>query len=81
MEIETMESMAKRLAGCGASEQVKAVIKAIAIIKKASGYLDKSNRVTALIHLSEALSGKDHAVDTLIDAAFMFEMEMEEKNA
>ena len=75
MEVETMESMAKRLAGCGASEQVKAVIKAIAIIKNAPGYLDSGNRITALIHLSEALSGKDHAVDTLLDAAFMFQEE------
>lgn len=73
-EVETMEDMAKRLAGTGGGEQAKAVIEAIKGIRKAAGQLDAENTATALYHLAAALSNRDHATTALHNAANMADL-------
>lgn len=71
VEFESMESMAKRLAGTGGGAQAKAVIAAINAIRKAEGTLDADNRMTAIYHLAVALAGNNHAESTIENTAQM----------
>jgi hypothetical protein len=66
-----MDEMLKRLGRSDAGGQAKAVVKAIALIDAAPGYLDEVNRSAALYHLAVALSGRDYAVATLENAAYL----------
>ncbi|ALS68372.1 hypothetical protein [Pandoraea apista] len=75
-EIESMESMVERLGSSGSSEQAKAVVKGIALIRAASGMLDSNNRAVALFHVAVALSGREHAASTLETAAFLANPEL-----
>jgi hypothetical protein len=70
-KFEPMAELVKRLSGSDASAQAKAVVEAIKLIESAPGYLDQHNRATALYHLSVALSGRDHAAETLETASFL----------
>ncbi len=73
LKIEMMGKMAQRLRGTGGGAQAEAVIKAIATIKSSPGMLDAGNRATAIYHLSVALSGEAHAVETIINTAAMLD--------
>ena len=68
-EIESMESMEKRLAGTGGGSQATAVRSAIMEISGAPGMLDKENRAVALYHLAVALSGESRAAESLRNSA------------
>jgi hypothetical protein len=70
-QVETMDEMLKRLGGSDAGGQAKAVVKAIALIDAAPGWLDESNRAIALYHFAVALSGRDYAFPTLENAAYL----------
>ncbi len=74
-KFESMEDMARRLAGTGGGDQAKAVIDAAKLIRSAPGMLDSNNRVAAIYHLAVALAGVDHAASTIETAAFLLKDE------
>ena len=65
-EVETMDEMVKRLAGCGATAQAKVVVEFIKKINKTSGCLDSENAGVALFHIANALIRKEHGGTALM---------------
>ena len=68
-EFESIKSMAKRLDGTGGGAQALAVLSCISLIRETRGTLDTVNAASAIVHLADALVGRERGADLIIQTA------------